>query len=128
MALQFSLAAYPEYQSIKSSNSDLQNALSKGDLRQHGSNAIQEAKLRAIYDTPEGASVSATSDTLNRVRLKKVFQSEKQSGYITQCGRLLPCAPPTSPTPLLLDKYEIIPSLADLRVSTMHCTAVMNDI
>ncbi|XP_072174817.1 uncharacterized protein [Diadema setosum] len=47
--------------------------------------------------------------------IKKVFLSEKQSGTLRDCGRLVPCAPPTSPTQEQLEQYEYVPSLTDLR-------------
>ena len=48
---------------------------------------------------------------------KKVFLSEKQSNALKDCGKLMPCAPPTSPTPEQMQKFEYVPSLGDLRVS-----------
>ncbi|XP_003729772.2 uncharacterized protein LOC100891071 [Strongylocentrotus purpuratus] len=47
--------------------------------------------------------------------MKKVFLSEKQSSMLKDGGKGVPCAPPTSPTPQQLEKFEYIASLTDLR-------------
>ncbi|XP_071840436.1 uncharacterized protein [Apostichopus japonicus] len=108
--LQFSLAGHSEY--FNKPNLNI-NSTSKGSDDRVNGNVMQEAKLRAIYESSKDSN-SSTTDGAIKIKLRKIFQSEKQSGYITQCGRMLPCAPPTSPTPLVLDRYEIVPSLADL--------------
>ncbi|XP_071479353.1 uncharacterized protein [Diadema antillarum] len=70
-----------------------------------------------IYSSKNHVSVrlshpkNSGADTL----IKKVFLSEKQSGTLRDCGRLVPCAPPTSPTQEQLEQYEYVPSLTDLR-------------
>lgn len=45
----------------------------------------------------------------------KVFLSEKQSRSLRECGVLVPCAPPATPTPEHRQKFDIIPSLTDVR-------------
>ena len=59
-------------------------------------------------------------------RLTKVYLSEKQSGKMQELGLDLPCAPPATPTPEMYEKYEYIPSMADIRVSTSvpFCTTI----
>ena len=51
-------------------------------------------------------------------KLTKVYLSEKQSGKLQELGMDLPCAPPATPAPEMYEKYEYVPSMADIRVST----------
>ncbi|XP_033641866.1 uncharacterized protein LOC117302165 [Asterias rubens] len=48
-------------------------------------------------------------------KVTKVFLSEKQSGNLRELGCILPCAPPGTPTPQMLQNYQYIPSMTDLR-------------
>ncbi|GFR65741.1 hypothetical protein ElyMa_003666700 [Elysia marginata] len=49
------------------------------------------------------------------VKTVKVFQSDQQSGVISDLGLAIPCAPPATPTAEQLRKYEYVPSLQDVR-------------
>ncbi len=49
-------------------------------------------------------------------RMIKVFLSERQSNSMMEMGVEMPCAPPTTPMPDVLRKYEYIPSMGDIRV------------
>ena len=50
-------------------------------------------------------------------KLKKVFLSDRQSGNINVLGTDLPCAPPATPTMEMMQYYEYVPSMGDIRVS-----------
>ena len=50
-------------------------------------------------------------------KVTKIFLSEKQSSSIKDCGKMIPCAPPVTPMPEMLNNVEFVPSLSDLRVS-----------
>ncbi|XP_022100000.1 uncharacterized protein LOC110984285 [Acanthaster planci] len=56
---------------------------------------------------------SREQDNLSRVT--RVYLSDKQSGNLRECGSILPCAPPCTPTPQMMQKYQYIPSMMDLR-------------
>ncbi len=51
-------------------------------------------------------------------KLKKVFLSDRQSGNINVLGTDLPCAPPATPTMEMMQYYEYVPSMGDIRVSS----------
>ncbi|KAL5013382.1 hypothetical protein ScPMuIL_007652 [Solemya velum] len=48
-------------------------------------------------------------------RVIKIYLSEKQSGVIRDCGMEVPCAPPATPTPEQMEKYEYVPSMNDIK-------------
>ena len=52
-------------------------------------------------------------------KLTKVYLSEKQSGKLQELGMDIPCAPPAIPAPEMYEKYEYVPSMGDIRVSTL---------
>ncbi|KAK3587307.1 hypothetical protein CHS0354_011288 [Potamilus streckersoni] len=70
-----------------------------------------ETTLSAIYGRPQ----SSYQKNVEAARVRKVFLSEKQSGSIKESGMEIPCAPPVTPMPDMLKKYEYIPSMNDIR-------------
>ncbi|KAL3861928.1 hypothetical protein ACJMK2_007939 [Sinanodonta woodiana] len=70
-----------------------------------------ETTLSAIYGRPQ----SSYQKQVEASRIRKVFLSEKQSGSIKESGLEIPCAPPVTPMPDMLKKYEYIPSMNDIR-------------
>ncbi|XP_033121572.1 uncharacterized protein LOC117120655 [Anneissia japonica] len=61
-------------------------------------------------------------------KLRRVYLSEKQSGVIKDCGIMLPCAPPCSPTVDQLKIVEYVPSMNDIRVSTRYLRQIFNSL
>lgn len=49
------------------------------------------------------------------IKTVKVFQSDQQSGVISDLGLTIPCAPPATPTAEQLRRFEYVPSLQDVR-------------
>lgn len=48
-------------------------------------------------------------------RITKIYQSERQSGVVRDCGMDVPCAPPATPLPDPSKKVEYIPCMNDIR-------------
>ncbi|XP_071944382.1 uncharacterized protein [Antedon mediterranea] len=118
------------------------NALSKNSVLQIEAVPKQTKTRRELSE--DGASISRTSSTTKSIsssetslcsdvfqrastiytkapvlegdeKVRRVYLSDKQSGVIKDCGMMLPCAPPCTPTIEQLKKVEYVLSMNDIR-------------
>ncbi|XP_038061613.1 uncharacterized protein LOC119732246 [Patiria miniata] len=75
---------------------------------------IYASRVSPRIPGPSGPG-GGSRDQGNMSRVTRVYLSEKQSGNLRECGLILPCAPPGTPTPQMLQRYQYIPSMMDLR-------------
>ncbi|KAL8571093.1 hypothetical protein ACOMHN_010554 [Nucella lapillus] len=70
--------------------------------------------IRSMESSPVRKSMLCNSDAGDK-KATKVFLSQKQSLSVKDCGALVPCAPPATPTPEHLKMYDYVPSLSDIK-------------
>nr|XP_054769038.1 uncharacterized protein LOC129276671 [Lytechinus pictus] len=93
----------------KQSKSEASNELTTRSVLEHAASVYGSGNQIHVRLSNKGRSSESEHS------MKKVFLSEKQSSMLKDGGKCVPCAPPTSPTPHQLEKFEYIPSLTDLR-------------
>ena len=75
-----------------------------------------KSSVESVTHTPR-TSFKAPEISEDFGRVTKVYLSERQSDFVKINGVDVPCAPPATPTPEQLRRYEYVPSMFDIRVS-----------
>ncbi|RUS84645.1 hypothetical protein EGW08_007565 [Elysia chlorotica] len=75
------------------------------------SDSKKTVPVQTVHHPQRKKSLSKTEE----IKTVKVFQSDQQSGVISDLGLAIPCAPPATPTAEHLRKFEYVPSLQDVR-------------
>ncbi|XP_076451551.1 uncharacterized protein LOC143287446 [Babylonia areolata] len=77
-----------------------------------------KSPVRSVESTPLRRSLPGSSEGVSSAgdrKATKVYLSQKQSSSVKDCGVLVPCAPPATPTPEHLKMYDYVPSLSDIK-------------
>ncbi|XP_071110346.1 uncharacterized protein [Haliotis cracherodii] len=97
------------YTVSKSMNQMPRSQNSKGDNRTKSCSSTSPSPIQLNRRS------LAQAENVYLQRVTKVYLSEKHSGVIKDEGLEMPCAPPATPTPEQLRRYEYVPSLTDIR-------------